>query len=43
VKLLRRYGARWALGLALTLAALAYVMGIWSSHAIARHDTIIGD
>jgi len=43
VKLLRRYGARWALGLALTLAALAYVMGIWSSHAIARQDTIIGD
>ena len=43
MKLLRRYGARWALGLALTLAALAYVMGIWSSHAIARQDTIIGD
>jgi adenylate cyclase len=43
VKLLRRYGARWALGLALTLAALAYVMGVWSSHAIARQDTIIGD
>ncbi|MFL6633128.1 MAG: CHASE2 domain-containing protein [Massilia sp.] len=43
MKLLRRYGARWALGLALTLAALAYVMGVWSSHAIARQDTIIGD
>jgi adenylate cyclase len=43
VKLLRRYGARWALGLALTLAALAYVMNVWSSHAIARQDTIIGD
>jgi adenylate cyclase len=43
VKLLRRYGARWALGLALTLAALAYVMGVWSSHAIARQDTIIAD
>ncbi|WP_413674088.1 CHASE2 domain-containing protein [Massilia cellulosiltytica] len=43
MKLLRRYGARWALGLALTLAALAYVMGMWSSHAIARQDTIIGD
>ena len=43
MKPLRRYGARWALGLALTLAALAYVMGMWSSHAIARQDTIIGD
>jgi adenylate cyclase len=43
VKLLRRYGARWALGLALTLAALAYVMNVWGSHAIARQDTIIGD
>jgi adenylate cyclase len=43
VKLLRRYGARWALGLALTLAALAYVMGVWSSHAIARQDTIVSD
>jgi adenylate cyclase len=43
VKLLRRYGARWALGLALTLAALAYAMGFWSSHAIVRQDTIIGD
>jgi adenylate cyclase len=43
VKLLRRYGARWALGLALTLAALAYVMGVWSSHEIARQDIIIGD
>jgi adenylate cyclase len=43
VKLLRRYGARWALGLTLTLAALAYVMGVWSSHAIARQDTIVSD
>ena len=43
MKLLRRYGARWALGLALTLVALAYVMNVWSSHAIARQDTIIGD
>jgi adenylate cyclase len=43
VKLLRRYGARWALGLALTLAALGYVKDMWSSVAIARQDTIIGD
>ena len=43
MKLLRRYGARWALGLALTFAALAYVMGVWSSHEIARQDIIIGD
>jgi adenylate cyclase len=43
VKALRRYGARWALGLALTLAALAYVTGVWSSHAIARQDIILGD
>ncbi|KQV49111.1 guanylate cyclase [Massilia sp. Root335] len=40
---MRRYGARWALGLTLTLAALAYVMGVWSSHAIARQDTIVSD
>ena len=43
MKLLRRYGARWALGVGLTLAALAYVMGVWSSHAIARQDILIGD
>jgi adenylate cyclase len=39
----RKYGARWALGLALTLAALLYTMGFWTSHAIQRQDTIIAD
>jgi adenylate cyclase len=39
----RKFGARWALGLALTLAALAYTMGFWASHAIERQDTIIAD
>ncbi|QJE03375.1 adenylate/guanylate cyclase domain-containing protein [Massilia forsythiae] len=41
--LARKYGLRWALGLALTLAALLYLMGVWSSHAIARQDTIVAD
>jgi len=40
---LGKYGARWALGLALTLAALTYTMGFWRSHAIERQDTIIAD
>jgi adenylate cyclase len=40
---LRKYAARWALGLALTLAALMYTMGFWTSHAIERQDTIIAD
>ena len=40
---LRRYGVRWALGLALTLAALLHVLGLWSSPAIARQDTILSD
>jgi adenylate cyclase len=40
---LRRYGVRWALGLALTLAALLHVYGLWSSAAIARQDTILSD
>lgn len=40
---LQRYWARWALGLALTLAAALYTMGVWSSHAIERQDTIVGD
>ena len=43
MKLLHRYGVRWALGVGLTLAALAHVMGVWSSHAIARQDILIGD
>lgn len=38
-----RYGARWALGLLLSLAAVLYIWGYWSSHAIARQDTIIAD
>jgi adenylate cyclase len=42
-QLLSRYGGRWALGLLLTLGALAYVFGLWSSHAIARQDTIVAD
>jgi adenylate cyclase len=40
---IRQFGARWALGLALTLAALAYTTGFWASHAIERQDTIIAD
>jgi adenylate cyclase len=39
----RKYGARWALGLALTVAALLYTMGVWTSHSIERQDTIIAD
>jgi adenylate cyclase len=39
----RKYGARWALGLALTLAALSYTMSVWTSHAIERQDTLIAD
>jgi adenylate cyclase len=38
-----QFGARWALGLALTLAALLYTMSVWTSHAIERQDTIIAD
>jgi adenylate cyclase len=40
---IRKYGARWALGLALTCAAALYTMSVWSSHAIERQDTIIAD
>jgi adenylate cyclase len=43
VKLLRRYGARWALGIFLTLAAVLYANGVWHSDAIERQDTIIAD
>jgi adenylate cyclase len=39
----RKYGARWVLGLALTIAALLYTMNVWTSHAIERQDTIIAD
>jgi adenylate cyclase len=38
-----RYGARWALGFLLTLAAVLYTNGTWHSHAIERQDTIIAD
>jgi adenylate cyclase len=43
VKLLRRYGARWALGFALTLAAVLYANGTWQSDAIERQDAFIAD
>jgi len=39
----RKFGARWALGLALTFVALLYTMSVWSSHTIERQDTIIAD
>lgn len=42
-QLLARYGMRWALGLLLTLGAVLYVYGVWSSHTIERQDTIISD
>jgi adenylate cyclase len=42
-QLLSRYGARWALGLLLTLAAVLYTFDFWSSHSIERQDTIISD
>jgi adenylate cyclase len=38
-----KYGARWALGLLFTLAAVLYARGDWTSHAIERQDTIISD
>jgi adenylate cyclase len=42
-KVLKKCGARWALGVLLTLAAALYTNGIWHSHAIERQDTIIAD
>jgi adenylate cyclase len=39
----RKFGTRWALGLALTVAALLYTMSVWTSHTIERQDTIIAD
>jgi adenylate cyclase len=42
-KAVRKFGARWALGLALTIAALLYTMNVWQSHTIERQDTIIAD
>ncbi|WP_440968014.1 CHASE2 domain-containing protein [Massilia sp. GER05] len=41
--MLRRYGARWALGILLTLAAVLYANGTWHSDAIERQDTILAD
>ncbi|CAN7276933.1 CHASE2 domain-containing protein [Massilia sp. LjRoot122] len=38
-----RYGARWALGLLLTIITVAYTLDFWSSHTIERQDTIIAD
>ncbi|MEH6435745.1 CHASE2 domain-containing protein [Massilia sp. DD77] len=38
-----RYGARWALGLLLTVLALLYPLDFWTSHTIVRQDTIIAD
>ncbi len=42
-QLLARFGGRWALGLLLTLAAVLYTQEVWTSHTIARQDTIISD
>lgn len=42
-KLLRKYGVRWALGVLLTLVAVLYPLGLWSSHAVERLDTMISD
>ncbi len=42
-QLLSRYGARWALGLLLTFAAVLYPLDFWTSHTIERQDTIISD
>jgi adenylate cyclase len=38
-----KYGARWALGFVLTLAAVLYTNGTWHSGAIERQDAIIAD
>jgi adenylate cyclase len=40
---MRKFGARWALGLALTFTALLYTLNYWSSNTIARQDTLIAD
>jgi adenylate cyclase len=42
-QILSKYGQRWALGVALTVAASLYAFGFWSSDAIERQDTIISD
>jgi adenylate cyclase len=42
-KALSKYGIRWSLGIALTVAAALYTAGLWSSDAIERQDTIIAD
>lgn len=38
-----KYGARWALGLLLTVIAAAYTLDFWGSHTIERQDTLIAD
>jgi adenylate cyclase len=40
---LSKFGARWVLGLLLTVLAALYPLGYWSSHAIEREDTMISD
>jgi adenylate cyclase len=42
-KAFSKYGTRWFLGLALTMAAALYTLGFWSSEAIERQDRIISD
>ena len=38
VKVLQRYGARWALGLALTIAAVLHAMALFTSDSVERMD-----
>ena len=38
-----KYGVRWTAGLLLTLVAVLYPLDVWTSHTIARQDTIISD
>ncbi|MBQ5946952.1 CHASE2 domain-containing protein [Massilia sp. ST3] len=38
-----KYGARWALGMLLTVIAVLYPLDFWTSHTIVRQDTIIAD
>ncbi|GAB3460721.1 adenylate/guanylate cyclase domain-containing protein [Massilia terrae] len=39
----KKYGLRWALGLALTIVAALYPLGFWSSSFIERQDTVLSD
>jgi len=38
-----KYGVRWTAGVLLTLVAALYPLDVWTSHTIARQDTIISD